>query len=181
MNAKKDSIETLFERLKNEFDVEEPTADHKTRFLAKLNGQNNAKKYYWRKPLSIAASIAVLIGVGLGISYHNMQMPATGDFPEVENTQFYFTSLLQQEIEKVNALKSPETQHIIEDAMKQINDLEQDYKQLENDLLQNGNSKQILHAMITNFQTRINLLQDVLVQIDEIKNLKNKENETTII
>lgn len=180
MNTKKDNIETLFDRLKNEFDIEEPTADHNARFLAKLNDRNHAKKRNWWRPLSIAASIALLICVGIGVSYNN-SVSNTESFPEVENAQFYFASLLQQEIEKVNALKSPETQKIIEDAMNQISNLEQDYKQLENELIQNGNSRQILNAMITNFQTRIDLLQDVLTQIDEINNFKNNENETTII
>ena len=137
-------------------------------------------KRSWRRSFSIAASIVILLGLSAGIFYKTNTNVIQVD-PEVENAQFYFASLLEQEIEKVNARSNPETQQIIDDAMQQLDKLEQDYKMLENDLKQNGNSKHLLHAMITNFQTRINLLQDVLMQIDEIENLKNNQNETTII
>ena len=55
------------------------------------------------------------------------------------------------------------------------------YKVLEQDLLNGGNSKLILSAMITNFQTRIDLLQDVLDQVENIKNLKNYNDENYTI
>ena len=55
---------------------------------------------------------------------------------------------------------------------------ENNYKELELDLINGGNSKLILSAMITNFQTRIDLLQDVLQQVEEIKNI---DHENTII
>ena len=58
--------------------------------------------------------------------------------------------------------------------------MEKDYKELERNLIQGGNSKLILSAMITNFQTRINLLNAVLNQIETIKILKNNGNENTI-
>ena len=54
-------------------------------------------------------------------------------------------------------------------------------KRLEEDLANEGNSKQILHAMIINYQTRINLLQDVLTQIEEIKQFKTTQDENQII
>ena len=44
-----------------------------------------------------------------------------------------------------------------------------------------GNGKLLLSAMITNFRTRIDLLQEVLVKIENIKNLNPYyDTETTI-
>ena len=57
--------------------------------------------------------------------------------------------------------------------MVQLKKLKNNYGLLEKDLINGGNSKLILSAMITNFQTRIDLLQDVLDKIETIKNLKN--------
>ena len=56
-----------------------------------------------------------------------------------------------------------------------------DYIKLEGELLNGGNSKLILSAMITNFQIRIDLLNDVLNQIETIKNLKNYNDENFTI
>lgn len=181
MNTKKDTIEKLFYRLRDEFDIEEPGVNHKERFLKKLNDTKSPKRRNRWKTLSIAASIAFLSCVGIGVFYNGIKTNTAEVVSEIEEAQFYFASLLQEEIEKVNAQSSPDTKQIIDDTMRQLHKLEQSYQQLRNDLMENGNSKQILHAMITNFQTRINLLQDVLIQIDEIKNLKSKEHETTTI
>ncbi|ETN96559.1 hypothetical protein SAMN04487906_2943 [Zhouia amylolytica] len=180
MDLKKDNIDALFEELHGQFDIEEPTAGHEERFLERLNSQSTlniegpSKKRSWWKPLSIAASLAILIALGAGVFVNTQKTSKVA--PEVEKTQFYFASLLEQEIEKINKEVTPETQKMVDDAMLQIKKLDNDYKKLEQDLKENGNTKKILHAMITNFQTRIDLLQDVLNQIEEVKQLKDKEN-----
>ncbi|MCH9659812.1 MAG: hypothetical protein K0U54_02760, partial [Bacteroidetes bacterium] len=65
----KDDIELLFERLEGSFDVNETPDHHKKRFLAKLEANdtstsNSKKAFNWWKPLSIAATIALLISAG---------------------------------------------------------------------------------------------------------------------
>ncbi|TRZ43483.1 hypothetical protein [Robertkochia solimangrovi] len=187
MSTKKDNLETLFSELHGSFDLETPQEGHQERFLEKLNRHNHADKVENSpKPrrfnlvlLSVAASLALILSIGYGIfSKHDND---SGKSLEVQKTEFYFASLLQEEMEKIQAEASPETKNIIDDAMAQMDKLELDYSKLESELKNSGNSKPILHAMITNFQTRINLLQDVLEQIEEIKKLKNEENETHII
>lgn len=184
---KKDKLDELFDRLEGQFDVEEPNTGHQDRFLQKLNGTKTSpgkpgKRLIrlW-KPLSIAASIVILLTVGLNIS-NNLNRETTAEVPEeIEKAQFYFTALINKEIEKVNAEATPDTKEVIEDAMKQIKKLEEDYKTLEKSLVEDGNTKQLLHAMITNFQVRINLLEDVLEQIENVKQLKQTEYENIAI
>ena len=101
--------------------------------------------------------------------------------PEISKTEFYFANLIEQEVNKLQSESSPETKKIIADTMIQLDKLEKNYKSIESDLINGGNSKLILSAMITNFQTRIDLLEDVLNQVEEIKNIKNTDNEKTII
>tara|TARA_R110002111_G_scaffold103089_4_gene159705 strand:- start:1010 stop:1342 length:333 start_codon:yes stop_codon:yes gene_type:complete len=97
--------------------------------------------------------------------------------PEITNTEFYFASVIEDQIKKMQNESTPETQKLIADTMIQLRNLDSDYKKMERDLLDGGNSKLILSAMITNFQTRIDLLNEVLEQIEEIKNLKKYKNE----
>ena len=59
--------------------------------------------------------------------------------------------------------------------MKQLERLEKDYESLKKQLIERGDDKRILHAMVTNFQLRIELLESVLIQIDEIKLFKNEQ------
>ncbi|MGB6150661.1 MAG: hypothetical protein WBG48_01610, partial [Pricia sp.] len=75
----------------------------------------------------------------------------------------------------------PQTRRIIDDSMAQLKKLEADYAQLEQDLVNGGNSKLLLSAMITNFRTRIDLLQDVMDKIESLKNLKKYDDTKTTI
>lgn len=180
----KDNIEQLFQNLKGAFDTETPKHGHEDRFLEKLRLGNNTtlttgKSFSWWKPSSIAASIAVLIAVGIGLVNQNktMQEQLAKVSPEVSNTQFYFASLIEEQVKELEAESAPETQQIIADTMTQLVILEQNYDQLKIEMLSGGNDKLLLRAMITNFQTRIELLQDVLEQIETIKTLKNYNDE----
>ena len=62
---KKDDIEQLFESLVRQLSVQEPSKDHKARFLEKLQSVPKTKEvpvrsFNWWKPLAIAASIALI-------------------------------------------------------------------------------------------------------------------------
>ncbi|WP_282056230.1 hypothetical protein [Maribacter luteus] len=183
-----DKLKELFKGLEGTFDTEEPQYEHRERFLKKLEHSekkitlNNKKKNWWRT-LSIAASIAVLCLIAIGIysTKPSLDEQVAQISPEVSNTQVYFASLIEDQVKQLENESSPETQRIISDTMEQLKKLEANYKQLETDLINGGNDKLILSAMITNFQTRIDLLQDVINQIETIKNLKNQNNANITI
>ncbi len=183
----KDDINKLFENLKGTFDTKEPQGGHQQRFLEKLQFSQGViaiqkKKNSWWKPLSIAASVAILLGIGFGIynTTPSIDQQVAKLSPEVSQTEFYFASLIEEQVKELENESTPETKKIIDDTLVQLKKLETNYKVLEQDLLNGGNSKLILSAMITNFQTRIDLLQNVLNQVEDIKNIKkyNDENYT---
>ncbi len=177
---KEDNLDTIFDSLKGNFDTEEPNNGHQQRFIEKLQASSNVvtvhkKKNAWIKPWSIAASVAMLCA--LAFTFFNNQKSIDEKVaeisPEVSKTEFYFANLIEEQVKELQSESTPETKKIIDDTMVQLKKLEDNYKTLEQDLITGGNSKIILSAMITNFQTRINLLQDVLEQITTIKELKN--------
>ena len=88
---------------------------------------------------------------------------------------------IEDQIKELENESTPETKILVDDAMIQLNKLEINYKKLEQDLLNGGNSKLILSAMITNFQTRIDLLQEVMDKIENIKTFKNYDDENITI
>ncbi|GMN11831.1 hypothetical protein MTsPCn9_12010 [Croceitalea sp. MTPC9] len=176
----KDNIKELFERLLNDFDFESPETNHEQRFLEKLNQSKGVvslqrKKRNWLKPLSIAASVVLLCVLGLQFfnSQPTIKEQVVEISPEVSKTEFYFASLIEEQIQELKNEKSPETARLVDDTLLQLNKLEGDYMKLEQDLIKGGNSKIILNAMIINFQTRIDLLKEVLNNIEDIKNLKS--------
>lgn len=180
---KKDGIDTLFKDLEGSFDIHETPNGHQKRFLERLNEveKPSEKKIGWWKPLSIAASIALLIAVG---STFIKTTPSEKDLasvsPEMEQTQSFFTSTITKELQKLKSVTAPETQELVNDALNQIDILEKEYKILKTDLAASGNDKRVIYAMITNFQSRITLLQHVLEKIEEIKTLKAYRDEITL-
>jgi hypothetical protein len=185
---KEDQFNELLNTLTALPDLEEPAVGHQERFLEKLNAVKGKEKeplrrLDWWKPLSIAASIVLVLGIFLGSQLWDKGVDEriTEISPEVSNTEFYFANLIEQQVAQLESESSPETRKIIDDTMLQLDQLESDYNQLKIDLLNGGNSKFILSAMIQNFQTRIDLMQDVLNQIETIKTLKIHQNENNII
>lgn len=185
---KKDNITNLFDRLKDDLDIETPEMGHKDRFLKKLQQQSseetkNTEKpvilFTWWKQIAAACIILVSLGVFIGSNMNASAEDTQVTFsPEVEKSQMYFASLIEKELAKVKAAENEDTKEIIQDALVQLERLEKDYKNLKDQLIELGNDKRILHAMISNFQLRIDLLASVLTQIEEIKLFKN---ENTII
>ena len=183
----KDNLETLFDNLKHDFDVEEPTQDHEKRFLKKLNNQRvvdipKTRYNFWKPVIGIAASIAILISVFVGTQQEDEAYDLASISPEMAETQNFFTSTIATELVKLEKEINPETKLLINDALMQIERLENEYRTLKEDLSESGEDKRVIYAMITNFQNRIDILESTLKQIENIKQLKNNynENSTTI-
>ena len=184
---KVNNLNTIFKNLRPDFDTEMPNAGHEHRFLTKLNNQNREvitltqpKSNFWKPFLSIAASIVLIVTVFIGINKNNEPHDLASISPEMAKTQNFFTNAISLEMEKLNDELTPEFQDLVVDALFQIELLEQNYITLKGDLTVSGNDKRVVSAMISNFQDRIDILNNVLNQIEELKTKKNIENETSM-
>lgn len=183
-----DDMDKLFARLQGEFDLMETPEGHRDRFLEKLNRAQGTvslqrTRRTWWKPLSIAASFALLVLLGYQLlgPRPSVDQQLVKMAPEVGRTQFYFANLIERQVKELHSEKTPETARLVDDVLIQLERMEKDYRQLELDLVQGGDSKIIISAMINNFQTRIDLLREVSVQIENIKNLKSQHDESITI
>lgn len=184
---KKDSIDNLFDELRSDFDFESPNKGHQERFLDKLKNQNheasnNSSNTFnlWRPFLNVAASLVILVSIIILLKSNDDTADLASVSPEMSNTQNFFTTAISEELLKLNEAKSPETEGLINDAMKQMDILEKKYESLKIDLAESGNDKRVIYAMISNFQTRIDLLKNVLETIEKVKQLKENNNENSI-
>jgi len=174
-------LKSLFQE--QELPQVEPKDGHRLRFLQQLNEQNKkpVKRLIPWKPLAIAASLLVIFALAVPfINPGAAQADLASISPEFAQTQHFFTSTIKQELGTLKLEKSPETIILIEDALEQMEVLEKDYEKLKKDLVKSGKDDRVIHAMISNFQNRIDLLQHVLEQIDQLKTLKQETHETTI-
>lgn len=183
----KDNLDKLFKRLENDFDVEAPSANHKQQFLNKLNKNGalqlvkaNKQRRRLLKPLiGVAASFTLLITLFIGFNQNEIANDLASVSPKMAETQGFFAITIAEELSKIENEASPETQALIDDTMQRMKALEIEYESLKEDLVESGNDNRVIYAMISNFQNRIDLLQNALQQINTIKQLKNSYNETS--
>ncbi len=170
----KDDVTTLFKNLEDRFDTEEPPINHHSRFMERLHEQqgrskNNRRK--WIKPLSIAASVVLIVMVTLTRNSTPEVKDLADVSPEMEQTQEFFALAIANELSKIEEKTSPENQKLVDDALARLEVLEASYMELKKDLVNSGEDKRVIHAMIENFQKRIELLEYVSEQIDAIQTL----------
>ncbi len=172
----KDNFDNLFER---NFDISEPSIGHFDRFEKRLSSPKKRQRNNW-KWISIAASIIIIFSVWIGQNEQSEGLELADISPKMEETQDYFTSLIRVEIEKINTQKTPENQQLIEDAFQRLDNLELQYSKLTLDLKESAEDQRVIFAMITNYQQRIEVLQNLLEQLDNIKQLKTDNYENYI-
>jgi hypothetical protein len=184
---KKDTIDNLFKNLEGSFNIEETPKEHQHRFLDKLNEQSKSIKlekyngFPVRKLLAIAAVFAVIVTIGsLFVNTEATAADLASVSPEMEQTQSFFTSTINRELKTLTDFNNPDSKYLVQDALKQMDILEKKYKLLKTDLVESGNDKRVVYAMIQNFQNRIILLEQVIEKIEEVKNLNIQKNENTI-
>lgn len=195
---RKEGLDNLFENLRGQFDTELPDEGHFERFAQKLNRQTEKKSgglhpdsdsdstdsprggYRWFRPLLVAASLALIFVLSF-----LTRTPESADLasvsPEMQNTQVFFTNMIQTELDKLQAENKDEaTKKMVEDALGQLALLEKDYGSLKKDLVKSGYNQQVIYAMISNFQSRIDLLKNVLEKIEKTQELKINLNHEII-
>ncbi|QTE23657.1 hypothetical protein [Polaribacter cellanae] len=163
----------------NNFDLKEPHSGHLERFERKLNLPNKKAKTPW-KWLSVAASVILVLGFSLGSNHQKRQMDLADVSPKMEEVQNYFVSTINAEIKTLELNRSLDTETIIESALDELEELEDNYKIFVQELTKNGMQRRVIAAMIKNYQRRLDILERTLQQIDKIKNTNNLNNEIYI-
>lgn len=181
-------IDDLFKN--QDFDIAEPATGHYERFCQRLAENKTASKkngklrMLWSPLAAVAAGLLLIFmiaGSNLGINFSKNNGELANVSPEMKETQQFYTTLIKSELAKVNDAKSPENETIINDALVQMEKLDNDYENLKRDLVKSGQDKRVIFAMVSNLQQRIDLLNTVLLKIEEIKELKNPNHENNYI
>ncbi len=184
MNVGKNKNTLFFGKMKDglHYDIHEPSIGHFNRFQAKLKQQEKPKKKQnWYKYIAIAASLLLFISIGFkSINKANQSTDLSSISPKMEDTQNYFTAVIHQELKKIEKIQNPTNQKIINDALLQIQVLEDDYKSQKIALSINSKNKNVIYAMVNNYQKRIEVLQNLLNELNKFNNIKKTYHENSI-
>ena len=179
----KNNIEDFFKEKRQEFDTTEPNVGHFERFQAKLNKVEEAPKKKGGTPwyiLAVAASVLLAFGYWMGNYNQDVGIEQGIELadvsPKMQETQNFYVATIQKEVNEIKLKKTTANQKIIDDAFTQLELLETNYRKLTLELKESNADKRVIYAMITNFQSRLLVLQNLMDQLEEFEELVPQEN-----
>lgn len=165
---------------------------HEERFLKQLDKALPKRKKPLFTWLSIAASVLVLLSIGLGYRYGNVEdhieSPVVqkdkvdenqtyfsfGDLsPDLKKVENYYVANINMELSKLEV--SPGNKNLVDSFMEQLNNLNLEYDNLNEELKELGPNDQTITALIENLQLRLQLLQKLKRKLNELKVSKNEQ------
>ncbi|HAO14985.1 MAG TPA: hypothetical protein DDE71_05445, partial [Tenacibaculum sp.] len=92
--------------------------------------------------------------------------------PEMAETEFFFITTIQQELKDIERYRNIETETLIENALDEIENLEEQQQLFIKELRNNNNKKLILKNLINNYQQQLIILKTLLFKIENQKKIK---------
>lgn len=171
-----DNFDKYIQKHRDAFDDQVPEAGHKERFREKLTREKPEATVVplWKNVLKIAAVLIVLLGGGaiflVNYPFNSPQAAEQGvrlsevssEHKEVES---YLQSNLNNKVKEFKELQCPSGQVEKQEVMEEITRLDSMYQELQYDLKKNKGNERIINAMINTYQTRIEILDQVINQV----------------
>ena len=96
----------------------------------------------------------------------------------LEDAEAYYTSMINTREEQIIQLLG-DNQKVKDEIMVEMNELDDIYVQLKNDLKDDVANEEIIEAMVQNYRMKLFILEDILKQLQ--KTNTNKDEETQFI
>lgn len=179
------NLESFINQHRSEIPEREPSKGHETRFKQMLenNAKTESKAGIFFVLKVAAAALLILFTSNLifnqfstDLSKIITQNPAfaskdTSD--SLANTEYgeaigFFQQMLNNQLRELASLNCENTDYLKDQIFSELEELTQNYAHLEEELKNDAYDQRIIDAMISNYQLRINLVNEVLFR------LKNK-------
>lgn len=154
--------------------------NYRQEFLDKLksNAPNKPKKTNHLNWLKIAAVLVLLLTVGFGIfNTKNTEEQPSPLIAQIESVEKEYLENIHAEWQ--NFIKLTDDENLVKRYEKRLTSLDNDYQETSNSFKNDPSNILVVESLITNLQTRLQLLKDIQEHI-KILNQKNEHNENTI-
>jgi ribosome-binding factor A len=173
-------LEEKIRKNRDLFDGAEPSEGHFDRFQSKLaslheGDMRQGKKYPSGRLFRVAAVIAVLLG--LSITYYmidpsiNSNHVTASILPqEIQEARMYYDKLAEEKLQKINncAASTSEASYIQKVVDNEITILDSSSVKLENELQNDSQNERLINALLRNYKTKSDLLDDILKRLCHI-------------
>ncbi len=168
------NIQNRFNLLKEEGEGKLLSDNHESRFKERLKTVKPQQK---KKGYSLLYKAVAILVLGLLImpvifsSGENVHP----EFKKYQETKSYFTSYVEYEIGKHKEEINPENEALVLSALHEVVRLQYDYKQLEEEFIEQNYDKRILKRMIDNFRQQLDILETIDQLLESSKTTTNTD------
>lgn len=187
-----DKLEKFILDNKEEMDMFEPNENIWEK-IEKREKQTKIRKINWKSVLSKAAAILIIFSLSFLLQEYlhygnknelvdvkdNNQISAEIQIPELVEAEIYYSVEVEKKMgEVMKFTKSyPDLKTELEIDMAELDSI---YNELKNDLKDNADNEEVVNAMIQNYRIKLQILEDILIQLQRMNNEKKTKEKTTV-
>ena len=170
----KDPFKKIFEEHKEELFLQQLDSNHLEKFEDKLiqkfgESKNNSKNWIYHS--GIAASILFIFTIGF------LSLNKTSSYPiaktEIQESEDFFEMAVASKIKELKTYENAETKPSIDRCLINLNQLNQDYIDLNQDYKNTGNNE-LMNLMLNNLKRRVDILENLINHLEHFKNQQHE-------
>lgn len=179
-----DKLEKFFDENMESFE-EEPLKDHFSRFEARLDHFHSGKKRTLKgwQFLKIA-SVLIIVLLSADLAIHLLPAKTLKNKLLYENTELnetanFYNTRINSGMSQLDQLAEQgigSKQELLQ-VKKEMDELDKLYQDLQNEYSKNPNDERVINAMIEYYQTKLNIINRIKSDLENVKILKNKNHE----
>ena len=181
-----DKLEKYIAENRDQFDQYEPDPGMWKKIERKIQPESRMD---WRMILIRAAGVAAIFVVSFLISEYIHRVMEEGTrtgrmvkrdkeivIPELQEAEAYYAGLVSEKLAQMKSVIS-DYPDIEKELQNDLSELDSIYAELKNDLRDNIANQEVINAIIENYRLRIEILEDMLVELDPEESIHeiNKE------
>ena len=186
----KDRLEEFIIKNKESFDFYEPNENVWDKIQTNSNNNKIVKLKYRNLLIRVAAFFVIFIGSyyfhdflqkreNNQLSFKNRIKENLIIIPELEETEAFYANQVSARLIELKSYtnKLPE---IEEDIKYDLNELDNVYAEIKNDLQDNVANDEVVEALIQNYRLKLRILEDLLTQLQQSQDKNTKTDEIQI-
>lgn len=177
------SLEEIVLRHKESFDDLEPNEGHFERFESRLNKQKTKTvEIKINVLIRVAAAVLILISgaIWIIINQTSKTVPYNGYTQEIQEVEYYYSTLVSEKMSQIKQYSNdPELKEKL--IQEEFNELDSLNNVLQKELKTTPGDERVINAIISHYQTKVEILNQILDDLQSIKHIKTEDHESTEI
>ena len=180
-----DELNKIFTEHHAEFE-DEPRAGHLDRFEKKLRMEESKRKKWDMSPFMKVAAVLVIVLLSANLYvYIRNPKPKVQEAAVVKSdlgeATFYYTNSINNGIRDLEqmAKEGIGSHKELVQIKHELSEMDSMFVTLQKEYKSNPNDERIINAMIEYYQTKLDIVNTIKTDLENVKQLKNKRNENT--